>query len=372
MVNEHIEKILFYHAVIKANNYLWVSALNHNGLYRVSLDFKKVSFMGLFPREKANAKFLHSSVCLFNNKLYFIPFEAQNLSTYDLVTHAFESYRIETKGTDEHSSFYAGYSMNKKIVLIPCRHRYMLVFDPCKECFESFGLIREIKDNRGLPFALGGCIYENAILLGSNIQDIVYEYMLEEKRVNKIRLPYVLNGISNIISDNDKRTIWIIGKNGQIIEWNKKHNTYKKHFIKMDNRERHYGVIFSAMYFQGKIYMSSTDDNLLYIFDTSLREKAELHLGKEIVSEGQMRFPMKLLNLYCVDKKIRLLRADCGKTYELDTQNGELMVYPSVTLYNIDYKTYADEIGLKCDGDLYRDMFILDSFIKQLKDSNGR
>lgn len=80
---------------------VWFVAGNLNGLFRYNLDRKEIFLETFFDKENVDSVRLFSNVCIYNNRLYFIPVKAKQLYEYDIVKREIRAIRHEEfeKGT---------------------------------------------------------------------------------------------------------------------------------------------------------------------------------------------------------------------------------------------------------------------------------
>jgi len=65
-------------------NELWVSAEDHNGVYRIDLETNKVQYVTNFAKEHLYGCGLYHNILQYENKLVFIPWKAQYIAIYDI------------------------------------------------------------------------------------------------------------------------------------------------------------------------------------------------------------------------------------------------------------------------------------------------
>ena len=71
--------------------YIWGTALEFNGLFRVHLRTYQVEYVGQFPEEKAEGFYLYNGIAEYNEKLYFCPYNAKHIAVYDKRTSTFHT-----------------------------------------------------------------------------------------------------------------------------------------------------------------------------------------------------------------------------------------------------------------------------------------
>jgi hypothetical protein len=85
---------------------LWASCVEYNALFRIDKGTLETEYMGSFPGEDLNKRFLYLNVCEANGKLYFAPFHASEIGVYDLASGEFS--KIPFKGCYRTDKEYGG------------------------------------------------------------------------------------------------------------------------------------------------------------------------------------------------------------------------------------------------------------------------
>lgn len=89
-MTESIKYLSFLDAYYdESEDRLWVSNWAFNGLFTVDLKSYKVKYIGRFENEEIWKGNLHRRVIRYNNTLFFIPYNAKGINSYDLTTGKF-------------------------------------------------------------------------------------------------------------------------------------------------------------------------------------------------------------------------------------------------------------------------------------------
>lgn len=90
--------------------YVWATAANFNGLYRLDPITLKAELTGRFPNENNEVRSLFSNIAVCGDKLFFCPYNAENIGVYNKATGQFSSIELkeEFKGVKKKFSFAAG------------------------------------------------------------------------------------------------------------------------------------------------------------------------------------------------------------------------------------------------------------------------
>jgi hypothetical protein len=102
--------------------FIWFSAIDHNGLYRMDINLKNIEYMGSFPREPQEGMRLFFACTKSDNNLIFAPFNADNIAIYDIKTGGFSSVstRERVNPEDKVEKYNGIVSYKDKIFMLPC------------------------------------------------------------------------------------------------------------------------------------------------------------------------------------------------------------------------------------------------------------
>ncbi len=92
--------ILFTGAITMAEETIWISLLEMNGLVKINVNTGDVQFVDCFKDEKYDYQ-LHTQIISYRNKLFFVPWNAENIAVYDIRKGELRNvsgYRFEKKG----------------------------------------------------------------------------------------------------------------------------------------------------------------------------------------------------------------------------------------------------------------------------------
>lgn len=117
--------VLEYDTCCVKGDFLWVSAMKFNGLFKIDLRTKEINFVGCFPYEKLYGRLHLDRIIEHNNKLYFVPFESNYIHIYDIEKNTFEGIKIERKA----GRYHGGIKYGDKIFFISPQTSIILELD---------------------------------------------------------------------------------------------------------------------------------------------------------------------------------------------------------------------------------------------------
>lgn len=100
--------------------YLWFSAINLNGLFKMDKKTMEPVFIGHFPNENMLDKRLYAGITEHNKKLYFSPFSAREIAVYDMVEGKFEKISIDSRRSENaDAKLYSAVVYKNNIIFMP-------------------------------------------------------------------------------------------------------------------------------------------------------------------------------------------------------------------------------------------------------------
>lgn len=238
---EEIKEMVLYYDAIMIDGELWFSAINSNGLYKMNITTKKLQLIAFFPKEDLEKQFLHSKILQYENKLFFVPFQAKEIAIYDMEKGTMSSLELPPNSQGkQYSKFYTAIQEQQYIYCVPCRYEYLVKYDICQKKMEFYDVFKGDKEHKWNDedafIYKGACKVNKKIYLASYVSDYILEYDLETRQSNYFDLPVQLGGISNLL--NKDNIFWIIGRNGSICKWNGEHKEIEvikgEEFVKLN------------------------------------------------------------------------------------------------------------------------------------------
>lgn len=332
--------------------YLWGTAREFNGLFRIDPDTYEIKYMGRFPNEKAEEYRLFIDIAEYGGRLYFCPYNAENIAVYDKKTLQFHniSLRKDMKETDKkfgtilsHGKYmYLRGSKIHAIAQINTETDEVVYIENWREELGK----RQIGNSESL--IRSGCICGNDLyclsykgngILHTCLRDLSYEY-----------IPLDYNGehfFSEIMSAD--RKLWLLSqREGSILCMDADTLAFTKNFsitnvnkccvineyiycfpssepyfyrINMQSKETDTFAVDNKIYSVGiienRIYMTTYISGELYVFDVNTLEmrKTAIFLDEESIlwmNNAKLLEPNKKGNQYARESGFINLRNLCG------------------------------------------------------------
>lgn len=113
--------------------YLWFSATNFNGLFKMDKRNMEPIFVGSFPNELFIGQRLYVGIAECNDKLYFSPFSAHEIAVYDMKKDEFKKINIDKRLIEnDDCKFYSAITYKNNVIFIPYSYNAILCLDTDK------------------------------------------------------------------------------------------------------------------------------------------------------------------------------------------------------------------------------------------------
>ena len=208
-------------AIVDGNIYF--SALNHNGIYMLSKE-NKLEFVQEFPWEYSGRRHMYGSVICIDERLFFAPMNSHRFAIYDTRKREDKSFTVDERYIKKSvkSKFYGAAKYHNTVIFIPCRSHYIACMNAETYEIEYHDEWLEVAD---LPQNFDGMIIKNAwfvydgyLYLGLLFSDHIIKVSLDDySQCQKIKIESSINGIADMVLDEDNRAIWILGYKSNVI-----------------------------------------------------------------------------------------------------------------------------------------------------------
>lgn len=179
-------------------DYLWGTAREFNGLFRVEPETYRVQYMGQFPGEKAERYRLFQGIVEYNGKLYFLPYCAENIAVYDKEQANFYTIPLGEDIKNIDKKFCRILVHGKNIYLLGSRAHVIIRLNTESgeiTCIESWvKKVREHNTDRSEGFIRSGCIcgddlyclnWEGTALFHMELKDLSCECISMKRKGNR-------------------------------------------------------------------------------------------------------------------------------------------------------------------------------------------
>lgn len=170
--------------------YVWGTALEFNGLFRINPDTYEIKHMGQFPDENPEGFRLFYEIAECGGKLYFCPHNAKHIAVYDKASVKFSTIDLREDIKDIDKKFCGILAFGKYVYLQGGRANTIVQLDTeTNKLVYIEDWIKEIIKRQEIHFdyyILSGCIYNESLycpgsgtkgMLRINLTDFSYEFI---------------------------------------------------------------------------------------------------------------------------------------------------------------------------------------------------
>lgn len=300
------------------DNFMYFSARNVNGLFKMNLQTKKTEFVCCFEEEWWRQE-LHRKVISYKNNLYFIPFCGTGISVYNLIKNEIKIYTL----SNDPVTFSDAFIHEGKILLVPFRDmNYFGYFNIDTNQFERLEAIsdklNEIKNKYKNDVF---CDLHGALLM----RNILYVAIYEKNELLFINLDndeVIENSIGDFVLDNIEfydNSLWCCSKHdSSVVRLDKKNNIIKNYKFDLKASDHIFilreidGCFMAVPGHDKSVYLYNNRDdrwNKIDLVEASQKRNKYNSLIYELRKyDNRIYFyEQKVNNVYCLDIKTKLV-----------------------------------------------------------------
>ena len=106
--------------------YIWATAMNYNGVYRIDPITFYAEYIGTFPNEDFNGYYLYFGIEEKNNKLYFCPYNAGSIGILDKKTLQISTVKVKSQNSPLKRNYYGSSNIDNQIIIAEHEHNTIL------------------------------------------------------------------------------------------------------------------------------------------------------------------------------------------------------------------------------------------------------
>ncbi|EOS79044.1 hypothetical protein C817_03112 [Dorea sp. 5-2] len=172
------------------NNYLWFSALEWNGFYRINMKSNDTEFLGIFDHADVFASKIYYQTLLYHKYIFFIPWFSDYLARLDTETMKMKYWKLPQNILELEAKFRAAYLQGTEIIMFPMFGNIVSVFDIEKEEYvnKKIEICRDQKFGKTNGDFMQGCRIKSKVYLPSMFRNCILEYDLRIHTYRWIKL----------------------------------------------------------------------------------------------------------------------------------------------------------------------------------------
>lgn len=216
----------------------WIAAALFNGLFSIDLKSGEIDWKGKFPKEKDDVVNLFRDYIVAEDKIYFVPSNAEHIAIYDIAEEKFEAVGLDT-GKYKKNGNYASIMQNGRELLFigMCRTNAICRFsmDTGKIVFIGSEDAEQIDVGPyGELYGRRHCIWNNVLYIPLRKGGCALKVNLLTEETELLRLTEKEDAaFSMAVYIPQRNAIWFVDMCGHIVQWNE--TTKEKEIIKFSD-----------------------------------------------------------------------------------------------------------------------------------------
>lgn len=269
MLHRENRIIHFIDGVYK-NNYLWFSALEWNGFYRMNMETSDIEFLGIFDHEDIFASKLYYQTLLYCKYIFFVPWFSDYLTCLNIETMKIKYWKLPQNIIELEAKFRVAYLQDTKIIMFPMFGNIVSIFDIEKEEYinKEINVSRDQKFGRMNGDFMQGCNIKNKLYLPSMFRNCILEYDLKNDSYRWVQLLEDGEMVVGITRYSEEELLFLSWK-GDVWKYNLNDNEKKLIYIYPGKRDCPYAYII--LYKDDLYLIPAYEENIVMLKEDKIK-----------------------------------------------------------------------------------------------------
>lgn len=316
-------------------NTIWTVDERHNGLYRVNLIKNCAEFITCFEKENLFSEALYHRVVLYKNKIYLIPWKAEQIAIYNIETNELKYLALDCKMPKGLYKFSESIQYKNYLFLFPAHTSVIIRIDLQNDTInyyllEALERLKTVKANYSI--LLSGGYYGDTAWVASRRDACMLEFNMDNCQGVLHYMKYYKAELVDVACNENE--VFALNVNGEVLLWNKAANEEKIVW-------KYNGDVEVAPF-----YRIVRINNYLYLLPGKESKVVKIDISKNYETK-EIFFP----DGYCT-KNIGIT-----KFYDYVKQNEKIIIYPGNMKILVEIDSKEDLIKVKkiklVDWELY-------------------
>jgi len=201
---------------------LWFFSDVYNALFRMDKNTWEAEYVGSFPSEKPFSFALYRKSCIANGKIYFPPYNANEIGVYSIEENVF--YKIPYRSKEYKTAFNEAVTYGEYVFFIPYTYpSIMRINTSTNEITYYTDWVEQLKKLIGKPkdaYSILSLVIDNTILLAICGTNAVVEFNMDTGDSNVYKVGSDGNRYRDISFDGE--SYWFTPRhNTSVVKWNR-------------------------------------------------------------------------------------------------------------------------------------------------------
>ena len=266
-----IESRLSFSCAVEADGYLWASADEFNGLFKICIETGESEFIATFD-EDPYGTLLYKNALAYKRKLFFVPYTAKKIAEYDLDTKEIKYYSLKPEMRNNPTQF-TGYTEREgRLYLFPHWIEDIVTLDMKNGSIQYHKWSNKMLANENKKTTM----FAHQITVGQ------YEYMpclrsnsfiklnLDNFESEMITIPFTKDGL--IDAAYNAGILYILSMSGDVYAYNTQNGDIELLWTNVEKRKDNKLPYSRILYYSGYLWLLPSHNEDIWRVDIKTRE----------------------------------------------------------------------------------------------------
>lgn len=200
---------LSFETYIEEEDKIWFPAYDHNGLYCKQRENEEAILQGIVPYERRYAFRLYASIKKYGNKIFLIPFLANEIAVYDIDTNIFIKLSLkkvdgfgQKKLANENAKFWCSEVYGSFLYLFPHNYPAMVIINMrTLEINYVSDFINELEAQsvNNEAYITDVCVENGIAYCSCGCAEVILQIEMKNRNITIYKVPICGNGFNGIL-----------------------------------------------------------------------------------------------------------------------------------------------------------------------------
>lgn len=261
---------LSFSYAVEVDGYLWASADQFNGLFKICVQTGESEFVASFDKENPGG-LLYRGAVSYGRKLFFVPYLAKSIAEYNIDTKEMRYYQIKAKM--QKGSLFTGFAVqDHKLFLFPHRMEDIVTLDMEGGQIQYYdcnyeALINNVEDKNTSMFA-SMIRAEDCEYMPCFRTNMLIKFNLVNYESEVLSISIANEGLCDVTYDSG--ILYILSVSGDIYAYDTRNGEVELFWTNMAKGKESYGMI---IYLAGFLWLLPDRSDNIYRVDVKTRKE---------------------------------------------------------------------------------------------------
>lgn len=267
------ESGLSFSCAVEAEGYLWASADEFNGLFKICIETGESEFIAAFDEESFGT-LLYQNAVVYKRKLFFVPYKAKKIAEYDLDTKEMKYYSLKPEMQNNLTQFTGCTEWKGKLYLFPHRIEDIVTLDMENGSIQYHKwnnkmLVNKIKDKRVAMFSHQVTVDHYEYMLCARTNSLI-KLNLDNFESEMITVPLTNDGLFDGVYNAG--ILYILSMSGDVYAYNIQNGDIELFWTNVEKRKDNQLPYNKILYYSGYLWLLPSHSEDIWRVDINTRE----------------------------------------------------------------------------------------------------